>query len=371
MPFILSRYIGRQFFLNILIAFGVVLAIAGLIDLVELIRRTSEKSGVSLWMTLEMSALRLPNLAEKLLPYGIMIGTMMALMKLTRTSELVVVRASGVSAWRFLLPGVLIAFLLGVASVMILNPLSAATRARADRLEERYIHGSGQIMSVSSSGLWLRHIDTGHAEISGIRIGSYILQAGHISQVDMALRDVIIFLQDPQFRFIGRIDATGATLQPGQWMLQDVIISIPGILPEHRPDYVLPTELSIRQIQDSFAEPDTLSFWQLSGFIETLEKSGFSALRHKLHWYGLVLTPFVFCGMVLLAAVFSLRQPRRGRMALMVFGAVAAGFTLNFMTGLFNAFGYAGNLPIEIAVLAPHLLAVMISMVLLLHYEDG
>ena len=134
---------------------------------------------------------------------------------------------------------------------------------------------------------------------------------------------------------------------------------------------MLPTELNIRQIQDSFADPNTLSFWQLGGFIETLEKSGFSAIRHKLHWYGVLMTPLVFCAMVLVAAVFSLRLTRRGRMALMVTGAIAAGFFLNFLTGLFNAFGYAGSLPVQIAVLAPHLLAVMISMVLLLHYEDG
>jgi lipopolysaccharide export system permease protein len=371
MSFLLFRYIGKQFFVNMTIAFAVVLGIAGLIDLVELVRRASYKESMTFLRVAEMAVLHLPYLSEKLLPYGIMIGTMMTLMKLTRSSELVVVRASGVSAWRFLFPAVVIAFLLGTASVVLLNPLASATLGRYEYLEDRYISESGHVMSVSSSGLWLRQIDAGNAMVHGMAVGSYILQAAHISQSTMQLSQVIIFLQDKQQQFIGRIDAKTATLGNGVWKLQEAVTSVPNQIPEFSEETTLPTELSLRQIQDSFADPETLSFWQLSSFIETLEKSGFSALRHKLHWYGIIMTPLVFCAMVLVAAVFSLRLPRRGKMALMVFGAVVAGFTLNFMTGLFNAFGYAGSLPVEIAVIAPHLLAVMISMVLLLHYEDG
>jgi lipopolysaccharide export system permease protein len=371
MTFILFRYISRQFLVNIAVAFSVVLTIAGLIDLVELIRRSSGKESMGFFLIAHMALLRLPFLSEKLLPYGVMIGTMMTLMKMTRSSELVVVRASGVSAWRFLFPGVVLAFALGGLSVMILNPLSAATLDKYNRLEERYITESGQIFSVSSSGLWLRQVDAKGATVQGVVVGSYILQAAHLAQATMRLTDVIIFLQDKDQHFIGRIDAKTAILRHGVWVLRQAVTSFPGQAGVRQLEMTLPTELSIQQIQDSFADPDTLSFWQLGGFIETLEKSGFSALRHKLHWYGVLMTPLVFCAMVLVAAVFSLRLPRRGKMALMVFGAAVAGFVLNFLTGLFNAFGYAGSLPIQIAVIAPHLLAVMMATVLLLHYEDG
>lgn len=371
MSFTLSRYIGRHFFINMLIAFGVILAIAGLIDMVELIRRTASKDNISLLLTLKIAAIRLPHLAEKLLPYGIMIGSMMALMKMTRSNELVIARAAGVSVWRFLTPGLIIAFGLGLASITLLNPLSASTIARYETFEARYINGSKQVLSVSSSGLWLRQVDTGSAKVDGKTIGSYILQANNITQSDMSLKQVIIFLQDEQESFIGRVDAEEAILADGYWTLHDAVIAIPGKAHDIQERYILPTDLSIKQIQDSFAEPSTLSFWQLSSFIKTLEKAGFSALRHKLHWYTVLITPFVFCSMLLLAAVFSLRPPRRGRMMVMVFGAVVAGFVVNFMTGLFHAFGYSGGLPIEVAVLAPYVLTVMGSVVMLLHTEDG
>jgi lipopolysaccharide export system permease protein len=371
MTFILFRYISKQFFLNIAVAFGVVLAIAGLIDLVELVRRTSERPNISFGLVLNMASLRLPYLSEKLLPYAVMIGTMMTLMKMTRSSELVVVRASGISVWRFLSPALVLAFALGVASLMLLNPLAAATLDRFNRLEERHITETGQLLSVSPSGLWLRQVDSATTEVQGLQVRGYMLQARHISQSTMQLSDVIIFLQDASDHFIGRIDAEKAVLRKGKWVLRKATLSVPSSPPHYQAHLSLPTSLSIRQIQDSFADPDTLSFWQLGEFVSTLEHSGFSALRHKLHWYALMMTPIVFCAMVLVAAIFSLRQTRRGRMVVMVFGAVAAGFVLNFVTGLFQAFGYAGSLSLQIAVIAPHLLAVMISMVLLLHYEDG
>lgn len=371
MAFILSRYIGRHIAMNILIAAGIILAIAGLIDLVELIRRTADDPQVTLWVTLKMVALHLPFLAEKLLPYTVLIGAMMALIKLTRSSELIVVRAGGVSVWRFILPGLLITFLIGLASVVLLNPLSAATLAKYERLKNRYISGSSQVFSVSASGLWLKQVETGNARVQDTPLGSYIMQARRIAQDDMSLYEVIIFLYDEQNHFFGRIDAESARLKDGFWTLEETTLSIPGEIPQRRDRFVLPTELDIQQIQNSFADPDTLSFWELSGFIETLEQAGFSAIRHKIHWYSLLITPFVFSTMVLVASVFSLRQPRRGKMMLMVFGAIMAGVLLNFLNGLFHAFGYAGTLPGIVAVVSPYLLAIMASALVLLHVEDG
>ncbi len=46
----------------------------------------------------------------------------------------------------------------------------------------------------------------------------------------------------------------------------------------------LPTDLTVDRVQESFASPDTLSVWALPGFISLLERSGFSAIRHRLHF---------------------------------------------------------------------------------------
>ena len=53
----------------------------------------------------------------------------------------------------------------------------------------------------------------------------------------------------------------------------------------------LATTLTPRKIEESFASPDTMSFWDLPGFIELLEQSGFPAQRHRLHLQRLARPP--------------------------------------------------------------------------------
>jgi lipopolysaccharide export system permease protein len=370
--FTLSRYIGRQFLLASAIALGAVLVIAGLIDLIELFRRTAERPNVPGSVVIEMSLLRLPYMAEQILPYGTLIGAMIALTRLTRTQELIVARAGGVSVWQFLMPAVLCGLGLGVLWIVLLNPIKAATIARYDTLENRYIRGNTSLFSVSDSGLWVRQVETsGKAVIFDKPIHEYILRAARISQSDMTLHEVTIFGYGEDGAFIGRIDADIANLREGYWQLEEAGVSVPGMVPQSLPSYQLETDLDIRHIQDSFADPSTLSFWQLSSFISTLEKAGFSALRHKLDWHSILATPFMLAAMVLIAAVFSLRLHRRGRIGLMIVGGILAGFIINFFTSLFHAFGISGSLPIALAAWAPPALALMIGMVLLLHLEDG
>ncbi len=81
--------------------------------------------------------------------------------------------------------------------------------------------------------------------------------------------------------------------------------------------------------------------------------------------------PVLLAGMLLLAAVFSLRQARRGRTGLLMVIGVAVGFLFYFCTNLIYALGAAGNLPVVLAAWAPSLVVVMFAVAALLHFEDG
>lgn len=372
LPLILSLYIGRQFVVSVLTTLAIMLGIIGLIELLEQVRQASEaRQAVPFMVVLELAFLRLPTVAEKVYPFGFLIGGMVTLSRLTRTNELVVARSAGVSVWQFLLPGILAALLLGAFFVGIVNPIAAATISRYDRLENRYITGRAATLSISPSGLWLRQVGEEGIEFRGENADEYIMHALRMEQAELTFRYVIVFLYREGEGFIGRIDADKAVLGPGRWTLHDAVLSRPGSLPEAMPEYVMPTQLTLSQIQDSFSAPETFSFWALPGFIQVLEKAGFSALRHKLHFYSLMAMPVLFAGMLMLAAVFTLRQARRGRTGVLIVGGIAAGFVFYFITNLIYAMGGAGNLPVALAAWAPSLIVVMVAGAVLLHLEDG
>ena len=115
----LSSYIARQFFAWFCGVFMAMVIVTFLLDYIELIRRSATRIQVTLWVLLEMAALKLPHTAQEVLPFAILFGTMLAFWRLTRNHELVIARAAGVSVWQFLTPALLVALLIGVIAVTV------------------------------------------------------------------------------------------------------------------------------------------------------------------------------------------------------------------------------------------------------------
>lgn len=359
----LSGYLGRRFLLTVLITFGVFLCLIYMIDLVELMRRSANQGDMSFGVLASMSLLHLPTVGSDTLPFAVLFGGMAAFLRLTRNNELVIARASGVSVWQFMFPALAVAFALGTFIVTVYNPVASAMSARYGQLEAKYLRGQTSLLAVSpNNGLWLRQADAD---------GQSVVHALRISDLGLKLEDVIIFLYDSGNSFSGRIDARHATLEDGYWDLRDVWVSRLGEQPRRYDEYRQPTTLTLTKVQESFADPDTISFWDLPRFIDMAEAAGFSAKRYRLHFYDLMATPFLLCTMVLLGAVFSLRTSRLGGLVQLVLGGVFAGFLLYFLSDLSIALGLSGVLPPFLAAWAPAIVAMLLGLSVLFHLEDG
>jgi len=359
---LLSRYIGRRFLASIGMVFLLIMAVGFLIDVVNLGERASAREGTGFVLIVEMALLRLPYIAQKVLPFAVLFGTMLTYLWLTRTNELVVSRAAGVSVWQFLLPSLLIALLLGIFVVTVFNPLSSAFISRYEHLEAQYLHGQSSLLDVSNGGLWLRDGDNNE---------QMVIHADGVSQSGSELRDVIVFIYQDIDRFVQRIDAKTASLHDGYWELNDALITSPEMTAEFVDNYRLDTDLTVERIQDSFAPPDTMSFWALPAFIKTLEKAGFSALRHRIYWHSILAVPLLLAAMVLVAATFSLRLTRRGRLGIFVLAGLIAGFVLYFLSDVSLALGMSGSLPAVLSAWAPAAIFALIGTAMLFHLEDG
>jgi lipopolysaccharide export system permease protein len=187
----------------------------------------------------------------------------------------------------------------------------------------------------------------------------------------MLLRDVMVLLMQGTDTFVGRIDAPVATLEPGFWTLHDARLSTPDSPPRPLLSHQVDTDITAENIQDSFAPPETVSFWALPGFIGVLERAGFSALRHRLHWYALTADPALLCAMVLLAATFSLRPIRRGGTAVRMVGGIITGFVLYFLSDVVSALGVSARIPVALAAWSPATISCLLGTAMLFHLEDG
>lgn len=362
-PVTLSIYIGKRFLSGASLVFATLIGLIFLFDFVELMRRGLAHEA-PIGIIIELGLLKLPSMVQKILPFAILLGGILAFTKLTANSELVVTRSAGVSAWQFLMPAFLIAGAIGIFVMVVFNPLASIMLSRFEQVEAKYFKGTTSMLAVSSSGLWLRQKNEKNT-------GKTIINALRVSHENMELFDVTIFIFDSNDKFTQRIDAASAKLNSGFWQITNATLTIPGKTATRQPNYKLATNLSKDQIQESFSAPETLSFWELPGFIRTLKAAGFSALRHSLYFHSVLSTPFLLCAMVFFAAAFSLRPPRQGRIGMMMSGGILSGFMIYFLSDLVAAIGLSGSIPIIMAAWAPVGISIMLGTALMLHLEDG
>ncbi len=364
----LSIYIVRQFSLSVL---AMLLALSGLVamfDFIELLRRSASLPDATFGIVAEIAGLRLPYVAMQILPFAVLLGGILCFWRLTRSSELIVARASGVSAWEFLAAPTLCAMLFGVIATALVSPVSSVMLAKAEAMENSYLRSGGGPLALNGGQLWLRQSDR-----VLVPQGVAIIHAHGVELHGKQLtsKDVSVFRLDGSDKLLARIEAARATLTGGSWQLENARTVRPDQLPEPPQLMNLPTDLTVNRVQESFASPDTLSVWALPDFISLLDRSGFSSIRHRLHFQALLALPLLAATMALVSAGFSMRPARRGGVAKMIGSGVAAGFALFVISKVAEEIGQSGALPVVLAAWAPSAAGLMLAVALLLHTEDG
>jgi lipopolysaccharide export system permease protein len=357
----LYRYLAVQFLGGVAIVYSAFLLLAFSIDIVDLINRTAGHN-VASGTLIGMALLQLPDLGQKLMPFAVLLGGVFAFARLSRNQELVATRAAGLSAWDFLAPPLTMAVLIGTVAVTVITPISSRLLGQFAALEAKYIRGEESQLAVSINGLWLRQGDEQQQSV---------IHALRVADQGVRLEDVLIFLYGANDHFRGRIEARAADLIGGAWVLQNAWVSGIDGAPKRYDRYELKTTMTPAQIQESFASPDTLSFWALPGFIRTAQTAGFAATRYEIYFYSLLALPLLFAAMVFMAASFSLRLTRGGGLPRVIVISALSGFGVYFFSDLTRALGQSGILPVLLAATAPTAASILIGMTLVFHQEDG
>jgi lipopolysaccharide export system permease protein len=357
----LGRYFGLRFLSAVCSVFAGMLALIALIDYIELMRRTGDLANVSALMIAKTSFYRVPQIAERLMPFCVLVGAMSCFLNLSRRMELVIARAAGMSAWQFISPAVVGALVLGVVATTLYNPLSASLQEQSKRLEAE-VFGNRSGLIGNSGGYWVRQRTAD---------GQSIINALSSQEQGVRLGGVTVFSYSPNGQFQERIEAKSATLQSGFWQLDGAWIYAPGLAPRYQSPYRLNTNLTPEQVRESFATPETVSFWQLPLYIQIAEHSGLAAAAYRLHYHKLLSRPFMLAAMVLLAAAFSLRFFRFGGVQKMVLGGVGSGFLLYVLSKVTEDLSKAELMHPMAAAWLPVLVGGLTGFVALLYQEDG
>lgn len=364
----LNLYLFRVFLTRVFVVMLILLFIVALLMFIESLRRAG-RADAGMDFALRLTLFEVPPVMAQVFPLVLMLGALATFQALSRSSELVIIRAAGVSALRFLLVPVLSAAVIGVIAVLFFNPIVAFSKQTAAEMRGEASRAASNVLSLSENRLWLRQ---------GTETGQTVIQAARATRDGRVLFSVRLHEFDNENLLVSRIEANSATLGDGEWALRgvrrwDLAATADGSLgeAERMVELRLPTNLDAERILESFAPPETVSFWALPGFIRQLERAGFSGRSHRLFFQTELARPLLFAAMVLIGAGFSLRHARFGQTGVMILLSILAGFVLYFFKDLSESLGNSGDIPVLLAAWAPPLAAILLAIGLLLHLEDG
>jgi LPS export ABC transporter permease LptG/LPS export ABC transporter permease LptF len=353
-PGILDRYIVTTHLRIQALTFVSLLGvfyISEFIDLSDRLFRGTASAG----LLLRYFALETPQLVYYILPISVLLATLVTVGVLTRSSELVVMRACGVSLYRAALPLLAVAAVSSVLMFGLEEYVLASTNRRASDLDHQIRFGSaravamlGRQWTAARNGdiYHYQFFDPGHGELRNFWRYEFSRQDWRIARITYAE--------------VARVApaSTDANSALATWTCRRGWVR--SISPDGRADYSAFSTASIAmEPADYFGTepPDAsaMTFSELRGYIDSMRGAGLDVLPQLVDLYRKAAFPLVTIVMTLLAVPFAVMTGRRGALYGIGVGIV---FAIVYWTAsnVFGAVGAAGLLAPALAAWAPNLL---------------
>jgi LPS export ABC transporter permease LptG/LPS export ABC transporter permease LptF len=355
---LLDLYILRSYLGVLLLGlFGLlgIFYISTFIDLVDKLLR-GETTGA---MLARYFYFRTPQFIYFVIPMSVLVSTLVTIGILAKNSELMVMRACGISLYRAAAPLLLVAVVLGGVVAFLQERVLVTTNREADELE-RAIRRWGPATTalnrrwvVGTNGD-LYHYDFFEQEANVFRgLEIYQLDPG-AWRLLMATR-----VEEASFAHRPGPDSRGAWVGKRGWRRDLTAGPVSG---EERPvvkyEAFDERELSLdapEYFKAGDPIPDMMSYWELRDYAARLEASGANAVPQRVALHRKVAFPWVTVIMTILAVPFAVTTGRHGTLYGIGIGIALAILYIVTMS-LTAALGGGGALPPVLAAWAPNIL---------------
>ena len=296
-----------------------------------------------------------PEWLTYILALAVLLSSLVTIGLLTKNSELIVMRACGISLYRTALPLLLFAFAASAVLFAMEERVLATANRHADLLKHTIRTGSPQTFGVMNRK-WMvgRNGEVYHYQF--------------YDPLKRELNSLSVFNFDEAAHTIrSRVFAAKATYAPTagptgpitQWRLEQGWSREFGPRTQVQAFSQFADRTVALEAADYFVtetrEPDLMNFGQLRTYIGELRASGYNVLEHEVGLHRKVAFPFVTVVMTLIAVPFAVSTGKRGAMYGVGIGIVLA-LVYWVMISIFAAFGIGGLLDPVLAAWAPNLL---------------
>jgi LPS export ABC transporter permease LptG/LPS export ABC transporter permease LptF len=364
-PRILDEYVVREFFnmfLLVLATFVLLVIVFTFFDLVgDIIRNHVPIATVGAYL-FNLT----PSQIYQITPLAVLISVLVTFGLLNRNSEIIAIKATGISLYRLVVPIVSIAAILAICLFLFDQYYLPQANRRQEALRS-VIKGRPPQTFLNPEQKWM----FGQKPLPGESGRIFYYQFFDPDANEFANISVFEF-KPSTFELTRRIFARRAVWDPiiGAWQFEDGWMrNLDGADVTDYRTFQRATFPEIHAGPDYFKkealESQEMNFGQLERYIRDLRQSGFDTMRLRVALWHKLAYPLVAPVMAVLAIPFALSMGRRGSLSSI---AVAIGVALAYwvVSGLFEAMGGVNYLPAVLAAWFSDVLFALVGGYLLL-----
>jgi LPS export ABC transporter permease LptG/LPS export ABC transporter permease LptF len=354
MPGILDRYVATSYVRVLALS---ALGMAGIFYISTFLDLADEVfKGQATWAMLgEYFWYATPQYVYYILPLSVLLATLVTIGLLTKNSELVVMKACGISLYRVALPMLVGGLLAGGILFLLEESVLGPSNRRAEAIRHVIRGGSPQTFDLLTRR-WIVGADGEIYNYNYFDPRTHYLQGVSIYEFD---RGMNLLRRRVYAERAMHVAAAAGTGDDDVWRAEqgwsrefDEHGEPNGFMafPESNVEIEPPAYFATQQ-----PDPDYMSYSQLRGYIGRLRDSGFDVIAQQVALERKISFPFVTLIMTLIAVPFAVTTGRRGAMYGVGIGIVLAiSYWVTF--SVFAALGTGGLLTPLLAAWAPNLL---------------
>lgn len=339
---VLDRYIGRSLFANCMLALFVLLAIFSFFGFVDQLGDTGVGT-YGVYEAFKYVLLTMPRLGIELLPIAAVVAGMTTLGMLANSSELAVMRTSGMSrlhlSWALIKAGIIII----VLGVLVSEFIAPASEKAAQEL--RSVATTSKISMQTRHGLWSRDGN------SFINIKTIL--------PDDRLQDITVYEFDNNRELQATIKAKEATYAGNKWILTDIQkfdVSPARITQSSYEKAEWNVLLNPELIEQVTVRPQHLSLYGLVNYLRYLRANNQGTALYEQAFWSKLISPFSILAMILLALTVVSSEGRSVSIGQRVFFGALLGILFHLFNQVTSHLGIVYGLNTLISVSMPTIL---------------
>jgi len=346
-PFIINKYLAREFMKVILNTIFVFFCLGFIMNLFEEINYFKDLD-IGIYVPIMLSSLIVPSLLYNMFPFIILLSGIWFFLKIKKSDEVTAMKVSGMSNFSVIIIPGLLSFMLGIFFITSINPITSVLVQKYESIKGNYDRDKDYLATITQNGIWIKEKNN-------------IVRASNLQNEN--LMNVTIYEFDKNNNFVKRVEAKSANISSTTWSLKSVkIVDDNGKILSDNMDLLSYFSIyDLKKIKSLYTNLDTVSFWNIENEIKLLEERGYSTKQMETKLHRSLAFPFFLLAMVLLSGVFTLGMRFKESNFTYAFIAIITCVLIYYFNDFSAALGRTEKLAVEVAVWMPIIIIFIFS----------